>query len=181
MRVLGIDPGTWTTGYGLLAAENSITATDWGAISFKKGRKANQETALERRLHAIYIQLVEIIRRESPEEVAVEDPFLGRGARTFPTTAIAIGQAQAAAFMAAAHFELPIYRYSPAEVKLAVTDYGRATKEQVQELLARQLGLHPNSAQADAADALAAALCHVRRRSPENALYQHASSGWIGS
>ena len=178
MRVLGIDPGTWTTGYGLLAADNSIIVTDWGCIGFKKGRQA---PALERRLHAIFCKLVDLIQRYSPEEVAIEDPFLGRGSRTFPTTAIAIGQAQAAALMAAAQFELPVHRYSPAEVKLAVTDYGRATKEQVQELLARQLGLQPAFAKPDAGDALAAALCHVRRRQPDYGPYQHASSGWIGS
>ena len=177
MRVLGIDPGTWTTGYGLLAADNSITVTDWGVITFKKGK---QGPALQQRLHGIYCNLTELIQREDPQEVAIEDPFLGRGARTFPSTAIAIGQAQAAAFMAAAHFDLPIYRYSPAEVKLAVTDYGRATKEQVQELLARQLGLRPPFAQQDAADALAAALCHVRRHSGNTPL-QYASSGWIGN
>ena len=178
MRVLGIDPGTWTTGYGFLIAENSITVTDWGTIAFKKGR---QSPPLEQRLHHIFCHLVDLIEKESPEEVSVEDPFLGRGPRTFPTTAIAIGQAQAAAFMAAARFGLPIHRYSPAEVKLAVTDYGRATKEQVQELLVRQLGLQSSFPQADAADALAAALCHVRRRQPENSSYQYVSTGWIGS
>ena len=180
MRVLGIDPGTWTTGYGLLAADRSITVIDWGAISFKRSRKGDSDTGLERRLHHIYVALSDLIEREGPEEVAVEDPFLGRGARTFPTTAIAIGQAQAAAFMAAARFELPIYRYSPAEVKLAVADYGRATKEQVQELLARQLGMQPTFDQPDAADALAAALCHVRRRHSDDVVYQQASSGWPG-
>ena len=178
MRVLGIDPGTWTTGYGLLAADNSITVGEWGVVSFKKGKNAPE---LEKRLHRIYLDLCQLIQRESPGEVAIEDPFLGRGARTFPSTAIAIGQAQAAAFMAAARFELPIYRYSPAEVKLAVTDYGRATKEQVQELVARQLGLQPVFEQPDAADALAAALCHVRHRDPGNVGYQYVSSGWIGS
>ena len=178
MRVLGIDPGTWTTGYGFLIADNSITATDWGAISFKKNRQA---PALEQRLHRIFCNLVDLIEKESPEQVAIEDPFLGRGPRTFPATAIAIGQAQAAAFMAAARYGLPVHRYSPAEVKLAVTDYGRATKEQVQELLARQLGLRPSFPQADAADALAAALCHVRRSQPANPSYQYVSTGWIGS
>ena len=183
MHVLGIDPGTWTTGYGLLTAENSLSATavsvvDSGAISFKKGKNA---PVLERRLHRIHRSLCELIQRESPEEVAIEDPFLGRGARAFPNAAIAIGQAQAAAFMAAAHFELPIFRYAPAEVKLAVTDYGRATKEQVQELMARQLGLQSPFAQSDAADALAAALCHIRRRNPDDAPIQYASTGWIGS
>ena len=177
MRVLGIDPGTWTTGYGFLAADRSVVVTDWGAISFKKGRNG---PALEQRLHQVYLALSELIERELPEEVAVEDPFLGRGARTFPNTAIAIGQAQAAAFMAAARFELPVYRYSPAEVKLAVTDYGRASKEQVQELVARQLGLQPVFAQPDSADALAAALCHIRKRHSDNVVYQQSSSGWMG-
>ena len=178
MRVLGIDPGTWTTGYGLLTAENSVTATDWGAISFKRGRNGPE---LQRRLHRIYTALCDIVEHQQPDEVAVEDPFIGRGARTFPATAIAIGQAQAAVFMAAARFDLPIYRYSPAEVKLAITDYGRATKEQVQELLVRQLGLRPPLPQPDSADALAAALGHVRRRHSDNPAHRYASSGWIGS
>ena len=174
MRVLGIDPGTWTTGYGLLDAGRSVEAADWGVITSKRG------TLLERRLHRIYLALGELMERERPEAVAIEDPYLNRGAVPHPTTAIAIGQAQAAAFMAAAQSGLPIYRYSPAEVKLSVTDYGRASKEQVQELVARQLGLTAPFAEPDAADALAAALCHVRRQHSAGAVQGQVSSGWVG-
>ena len=174
MRVLGIDPGTWATGYGLLSAESSVTALDWGAVSFKKG------TPLEHRLHRIYLALSDIIDLGQPQELAVEDPFLGRGHHTYPAPAIALGQAQAAALMAAARHNVPVFRYSPAEVKLAVADYGRASKEQVQELLARQLGLELPFAVADAADALAVALCHLRRRQSDDALQGRVSSGWLG-
>ena len=162
MRVLGIDPGTWTAGYGLLSSNGELGAEDWGVISFKA------KTPLEQRLYGLYSSALEIIRLRRPDEMAIEDPFMGRGQHRFTGPAFALGQAQASVMIAAAGEGIAVYRYSPAEVKLAVADYGRASKEQVQELLAAQLGIEPKFEKSDAADALAVALCHLRRRQATN-------------
>ena len=166
MRVLGVDPGTWRTGYGLLLAASGVSAEDWGTITFKTG------TSLDQRLHQLYSSLLDLIRRHRPDELAVEDPFIGRGRHRFAASAFALGQAQAAVAIATVSEGVPVYRYSPAQVKLAVADYGRATKAQVQALVAHQLGLEPPFPPTDAADALGIALCHLARRNADNVLTQ---------
>ena len=169
VRVLGIDPGTWTTGYGLLLEDHGVKAGDWGTITFKAG------TSLERRLHKLYCSLLDLIRLHRPDELAVEDSFIGRGRHHFAAPAFALGQAQAAVAIASVEEGVPIYRYSPAEVKLAVADYGRASKEQVQTLVAHQLDIAPPFPPSDAADALGIALCHLARRASDSVLAQRTT------
>jgi crossover junction endodeoxyribonuclease RuvC len=111
------------------------------------------------RLSSIYQRLLEIIARFRPDVIAIESPFVAKNVRS----AIAIGQAQAIAMLAAAGEKIATRQYSPAEVKQRVTDYGASTKEQVQEMVKLQLGLKEAPHPTDAADALAVALCHLRQ------------------
>ena len=115
------------------------------------------------RLHRIYTELCTLIERWRPAEVAVEDPFVARNARS----AFAIGEARAIALLAAAQAGLPVRAYPPAEVKLAVAGYGRGDKTQVAEMVRVQLSLAKAPEPSDAADALAVALCHHLRRSAD--------------
>jgi crossover junction endodeoxyribonuclease RuvC len=124
-----------------------------GAVTPKASRP------MEQRLHHIFGELCTLIARWQPAEVAVEDPFVAQNARS----AFAIGEARAVALLAAAQAGLPVRAYAPAEVKLAVSGYGRSGKAQVQELVRRQLGLDAAPEPADAADALAVAMCHQLR------------------
>lgn len=169
-----MDPGTWATGYAVLEAGTSIQAQDWGVLKFKAG------TPLQERLFQIYSRLLEIIDLHGPGQVAVEDPFMGRGSHSFTGPALALGQAQAAVMIAATGRGLPVSRYAPAQVKLAVADYGRASKGQVQELVARQLGLEADALPNDAADALAIALCHLAHQRVEARLTQQTTTGRRG-
>jgi crossover junction endodeoxyribonuclease RuvC len=154
MIVLGIDPGTVTTGYGVIEAENDeATFVDCGVLT------AQERSPIGERLSFIYRGLREVIARFNPDVVAIESPFVAKSVRT----ALAIGRAQAIAILAAAEGKIPTHEYSPAEVKKRVTDYGVSTKEQVQEMVKLQLNLAEAPHPTDAADALAVALCHLRR------------------
>ncbi len=164
MRILGIDPGTRKTGYALLEAGEQLVPLDWGAIT------SASSLPIERRLNDIYRQLVELVRYWRPSEVAIEEPFMGKGERRFVGPAFAVGQAQAVALLAAVGEEVPVFRYSPAQVKRAIADYGAATKEQVQNMVALALGMETVPTPIDAADALALCLCHLRQRQVEEVL-----------
>jgi crossover junction endodeoxyribonuclease RuvC len=154
MIVLGIDPGTVTTGYGVIEAEDDeATFVDCGALT------AQERSPIGERLSFIYQGLREVIARFKPDVIAIESPFVAKSVRT----ALAIGRAQAIAILAAAEAKIPTHEYSPAEVKKRVTDYGVSTKEQVQEMVKLQLNLAEAPHPTDAADALAVALCHLRR------------------
>ena len=118
--------------------------------------------------HEIYTGLLGLMDQWDPSEVAVEEPFVSQNVRT----AMAIGQAQGVALMAAATRGIDAARYSPTQVKRAVTGYGGGTKEQVQQSLRMQLSADLSAIQEDAADALAVALCHLRTRNLEPALAQ---------
>jgi len=154
MIILGIDPGTITTGYGVIEAEDDeATLVDCGALT------ASQRSPMGERLSYIYQGLSEIIDRFNPDVMAIESPFVAKSVKA----ALAIGRAQAIAILAAAEGKIPTHEYSPAEVKKRVTDYGVSTKEQVQEMVRLQLGLAEAPHPTDAADALAVALCHLRK------------------
>jgi crossover junction endodeoxyribonuclease RuvC len=154
MIILGIDPGTITTGYGVIEAEDDEpTLVDCGALS------ASERSPIGERLSYIYQHLLEVIARFSPDVIAIERPFLAKNVRS----ALAIGQAQAIAILAAAEGKIPTREYTPAEVKQRVTDYGASSKEQVQEMVKLQLKLAEAPHSTDAADALAVALCHLRQ------------------
>jgi crossover junction endodeoxyribonuclease RuvC len=147
-RILGLDPGTHVMGYGLIEGDPPRALT-WG--TFVAPRKS-----LGQRLFFLYTKLEKLLREYSPGEAAVEEPFVARN----PRSAIAVGQAQALAFLACAGRGIPIRSYLPTRVKDAVAGYGRGEKEQVQEVVRLQLGLEETPA-SDAADALAVALCHL--------------------
>lgn len=165
-RILGIDPGTVHMGYALLEEnEGNPVALTWGAFSPKR------LDSLEKRLLRIYLDLESLIKQWHPTIVAVEEPFFASNARS----AIAIGQAQALAFLAAANNELPLFKYTPTQVKQAVADYGLSTKEQVQQMVKIQLGLQETPEPQDASDALAIALCHLRHQH-ERQLLEGAAS-----
>ena len=154
MRVLGIDPGTIRLGYGMVDGEDQMWMVRYGVLNL------SSKKPIEIRLHSLYNGLSQIIAEYRPDEVAVEDPFVGCNVRS----ALAIGRAQAIAILAATNQGLPVYRYSPAEIKQQITSYGRSDKLQVQEMVKIQLGLSQIPQPSDAADALAAAICHLQQR-----------------
>ena len=120
--------------------------------------RPSKPAPLSERLRYLYDQLERLVGEWVPSEVAIEAPFVARNVRT----AMAVGQAQAVAMVAAARHDLPVETYSPREVKRAVTDYGGSSKAQVQDMISALLGLPDGSTlPSDAADAVAVAICHI--------------------
>ncbi|HEY3308606.1 MAG TPA: crossover junction endodeoxyribonuclease RuvC [Desulfuromonadaceae bacterium] len=151
MRVLGIDPGSRITGYGIVEqAGTRLVHVDNGAIF------TDSATDFPGRLKKIFDGISAVITKYQPDEVSVEDIFFS----TNPQSALKLGQARGAAIVAAVHAGLPVAEYTALQVKLAVVGQGRAEKGQVQKMLKALLGL-PEIAQADASDALAVAICHI--------------------
>ncbi len=158
MRILGIDPGTIRMGYGLIDDQGEVSAIDWGAVSLSRS------LPLETRLFQMYSHLLNMISIWHPDAIAVEEPFVGKNEARYVGPALAVGQAQATAFIAAAGQSIPLYRYTPAQVKRSVADYGAASKGQIQEMVKLILRLDTMPEPSDASDALAIALCHVRQK-----------------
>jgi crossover junction endodeoxyribonuclease RuvC len=153
MRVLGIDPGTITMGYGVIdASGDEATMVDCAALN------APQSSTIGERLNYLHQKLLEVMAQYQPDVVAVEQPFMAKNVKS----TLAVGMAQAIALLAAASKGMPIYEYTPTQVKQRVADYGGSSKEQVQEMVKLQLGLPQLPEPSDAADALAVALCHLR-------------------
>ena len=153
--ILGVDPGLRVTGWGIVGFQDgALFSPACGAIATQAKRPTE-----ERLLH-VFQELCDVIARWKPAEVAVEDPFVGENVRS----AFAVGEARAVALLASAQAGLGASAYAPAEVKLAVTGYGRSDKTQVQELVRVQLGMVEAPEPEDAADALAVALCHHMKR-----------------
>lgn len=152
MIVLGVDPGTSTTGYGVVVrgGDGAVSLLECGVVRVEARRD------LAWRLREIYQGICEVLDRHSPEVVAVEGIFYGRNVRT----TVVLGHARGAILLAATLRDLPVVEYSPAEVKSAIVGTGRATKEQVQYMVQRLLRLKTPPRPADAADAVAVALCH---------------------
>lgn len=154
MRILGIDPGTVVMGYGVIDSQaDEMTLVYCNALTCSK------RSPIGERLSYLYDQLCQIISTYQPDVVAVEQPFVAKNVRS----ALAIGKAQAVAILAASQRGIPTYEYTPAQVKRVVTNYGASSKEQVQEMVKLQLGLAEAPHPADAADALAVAICHLRK------------------
>ncbi|MFC6672376.1 crossover junction endodeoxyribonuclease RuvC [Marinobacterium aestuariivivens] len=154
MLILGIDPGSRVTGYGVIdqvGSRNDYVAS--GCI-----RLSGDDLA--QRLRQIYAGVSEIIERYVPQEMAIEQVFMARNA----DSALKLGQARGVAIVAGSNRELPIYEYAARKVKQSVVGNGGADKVQVQHMVSRLLKL-PGLPQADAADALAIALCHAHTRS----------------
>lgn len=151
MIILGIDPGSRKTGYGLISKQgNRLIHIDNGAIFTQSAKDFPQ------RLEQIFTGLSAIIAQYQPEVVAVEDVFLAKNAQS----ALKLGQARGAAIVAAVNVGLSVYEYTAMQVKQAVVGTGRAEKAQVQHMIKVLLNL-PEIAQEDASDALAVAICHA--------------------
>jgi crossover junction endodeoxyribonuclease RuvC len=151
MKILGIDPGTVSMGYGVIENRNDeIALLDCGALG------CSECSPVGERLNFLYTELGKIISRHRPDAVAIEQPFVAKNVKS----ALAIGKAQAVAILAAASAGLPSYEYTPAQVKQRVANYGTSSKEQIQEMVRLQLGLPGVPEPSDAADALAVAICH---------------------
>lgn len=154
MRILGIDPGSRATGYGLIEQQgNRLVHLDNGAIFTQSG------APLALRLQRIYQELERLIATYRPEAVAVEQVFMARN----PASALKLGHARGVALLAGINAGLPVTEYTALQVKSAVVGYGRAGKHQVQQMTRTLLNL-PEIAQEDAADALAVAICHAHSR-----------------
>lgn len=153
MLVLGIDPGTATTGFGLVreARDGSLECVDFGVIQTPAGQ------AMPDRLLDLFQQLRQLILLHHPESGAVEKLFFEKNVRT----AISVGQARGVALLAFAEAGLPLGEYTPLEVKQAVVGYGGADKNQVQQMVRALLDLPDIPRPDDAADALAIAICHL--------------------
>lgn len=151
MLVLGIDPGTALTGYGLVEQQGELQLVTCGAIVTLAG------TPLPQRLLTIHRQLSALIEAYRPDSVAVEELFFSKNVRT----AMSVGQARGAILLTAAQAGLTVYNYKPSEIKQAVTGYGNASKKQVQEMVRLLLGLDEAPAPDDVADAVAIAICHL--------------------
>ena len=153
MRILGIDPGYATIGFGLIEAERAqVHMVTYGAITTPAG------LPLSRRLHQIGTDMAELIRQTKPDVIAIEELFFN----TNLTTGIAVAHARGVLLYAAEDAGIPLYEYTPGQVKLAVTGYGKAEKHQVMDMTKRLLKLKAVPRPDDAADALAIALCHAR-------------------
>jgi len=154
MKVLGIDPGTVSMGYGVVVADENddLSMLACGAL------RRSGSSPIGERLNYYYHELIKIVSHYKPEAVAIERPFLAKNVRS----ALAIGRAQAVAILAAAGSGLPSYEYTPAQIKQTVTNYGASSKDQIAEMVKLQLGLEVVPQPSDAADALACAICHLR-------------------
>ncbi len=152
MRVLGIDPGSLVTGFGVVEEESTqLRALAWGAV------RTSARQSLSERLKRIYDGLNDTVRTWQPDTVSVERVFFADN----PKTALILGHARGVALLAAANAALPLVEYSALEIKMAVVGYGRAAKSQVQQMVQTLLRLDALPQPADAADALAAAICHL--------------------
>ena len=156
MRVFGIDCGTEITGYGVVEScevgrESKLVMKAMGAIRLKKALTTAE------RLEQVYRELSGELARWTPDAVAIEEVFYSVNAKS----ALKLGQVRGVALLAAATLRLPIAEYAPLKIKSSVVGYGLAKKEQVQFMVARLLGLSEVPQPADAADALAIAICHI--------------------
>ena len=153
MRIIGIDPGTLTLGYGIIdEVSGEIKHVACGALT------APSSMQLPDRLYKIYKELRKVILKYGPDAAAIEEPFVAKNARS----AIAVGQAIGAATIAVSESGIPLHHYTPTQVKQSVTSYGRSGKDQVSEMVCVILNLTAPPQPADAADALAVAICHIQ-------------------
>lgn len=154
--VLGIDPGTAIMGYGLVRSndDDELELVEYGALTTPAGMPMPQ------RLLSLYAQLQTLLRRYHPAMMVVEELFFNKNTNT----AIAVGQARGVALLAGASTGLPVHEFTPLQVKQALTGYGRATKDQIQQMVQLTLNLDKIPKPDDAADALALAICYHRSR-----------------
>ncbi len=152
MLVLGIDPGTAVTGFGLVVKDGrNLTAVEHGVIR----TRASTDFAL--RLVQIHEEIKTLLERHQPDAVAVEELFFSRNAKTFGT----VSQARGVLLLTVAQHGIEIFEYTPLQVKQAVVGYGKAEKKQVQKMVKSILRMENIVRPDDAADALAVAICHI--------------------
>lgn len=149
MIIMGIDPGTAMTGYGIIEEEENLSVIDYGCI------KTEPNLSTAERLVKIDRQLTKLIRKHKPKKVAIEDIFFFKNLKT----AVKVSQARGVVLARAAQMKIPIMEYTPLQVKQAVASYGRADKSQVQKMVKLLLNLREIPKPDDAADALAVAIC----------------------
>lgn len=150
MRILGIDPGTGLMGFGVIESGLKPQLVDAGVIRTKVHQPESE------RLHIIYDSLHEIVKLSQPAVVSVEKLFFARNV----TTAMSVAQARGVVLLVAQQHSLPIFEYTPMQIKQSLTGYGKADKKQMQEMVRLLLNLKETPKPDDAADALAAALTH---------------------
>ncbi len=172
MRVFGIDCGTEWTGYGVVTVEETVRARGLkpvcaGAIRLSK------KTTLAERLYQVHRELQALIETHRPDAIAIEEVFHSVNAQT----ALKLGHVRGVALLAAAGHGLPVYEYAPLKIKSTVVGYGLAKKEQVQFMVARLLELERPPEPADAADALAIAICHIHHAQTLEAQGMPAQNG----
>ena len=153
MAVIGIDPGTALTGYGIIeeSADGSLKAVQYGVI------KTRTHDSPEKRLHSIFEQLNKIIFLHSLESAAVEKLFFQKNVKT----ALSVGQARGVILLSLALAKIPVFEYNPMDIKQAVSGYGNADKKQMQQMIKVLLDLDCIPEPDDAADALAVSICHI--------------------
>jgi len=154
MLVIGIDPGTASTGYGLIrqSQNNQLELVDYGLISTAAGQ------SMPTRLLDLYSALSDVLERYQPDSAAVEQIFFQRNVKT----ALMVGQARGVALLSLAKMDVTVDEYTPSEIKLAVSGYGNADKIQMQTMVKALLKMDHLPKPDDAADALAVAICHCQ-------------------
>lgn len=153
--VLGLDPGTATTGYGVVEEKDGkLSLVDYGCIETKAGKE------LSERLDEIYDEFLEVIKKYNPNEIAIEELFFAANTKT----AIVVGHARGVLMLGSEKSGKKVAEYTPLQVKQALVGYGRADKKQMQEMVKTFLNLKEVPKPDDAADALAVAICHIHSR-----------------
>jgi crossover junction endodeoxyribonuclease RuvC len=166
MIVLGIDPGTATTGWGVVHkdSDDNLRLVDCGAV------RTPASKPMPLRLREIFQSMRDLLAQHQPDAVAVEELFFSTNVRT----AMSVGQARGVVMVAAALADLPVHEYTPLEIKQAISGYGGADKAQVQQMTALLLGLDAVPTPDDAADAIAVAVCHLHSARLQSLLAQQA-------
>ncbi len=154
MLILGIDPGSRVTGYGLIEGPQNPRAVTWGTISLAEAGE------LPKRLALLHQRLQDLLKHFQPEAIALEEIVPER----FPRNILRLGQAQGIVFLVAGEWDIPLFTYHPLTVKTELVGYGKATKEQVIYMVKQTLGISQELLP-DEADALAVALTHLYRQS----------------
>lgn len=150
--ILGLDPGTASTGFGVIAVSgNRLRALEYGVLETPPG------APLERRLEQVFVQMHDLLARHAPSATAVESLFFNANVRT----ALAVGQARGVTLLACSQAGCEVFEYTPQQIKQAVVGYGKATKEQVMDMVRVLLGLSEVPRPDHAADALGVAICHA--------------------
>jgi len=168
MIILGIDPGSHRTGYGVIEARGSrFRLIDAGTI------KCPKSTDLPSRLRLIHEALLDVIAAHGPDVASIEDVFIARN----PRSSLILGQARGAAMLAASLRDITVAEYAPRAVKMALTGNGAATKDQVGFMVQRLLGLPKPPESSDTSDALGLALCHALRQGSPIAAYRQKGKG----